>query len=725
MEADEKKAPALARQGSANTSVSGPVTATPAGQEDASDKVTAQSDFHEFAKQCLCNGLSVIPATADKRPDILGGKWKPYQQHLPLVDEVDEWFYPNQPYGLGIVCGAVSGGLEVLDLDAKHDPAGTLNARAEAAIKEFAPGLWEKMPRETTPSGGLHLYFRSESPDGNLKLARAASGREAIAETRGEGGFIVAAPTPGYNMVNGSLAEIPILTAEERDSLLAATRSLDISEPVEVRAPPTMRGAALTPLDDYNRRGDVLALMRKHDWGVGPECPDRSRKLRRPGKEHGVSASWNHGGRGKLCVFSSSTEFDVAPSTYSPAGVFAVLECNGDFSLAAAELRRLGFGADAQTTTHADQVPDSDTVTTAGPRSFTIWKPSQFLTYTPPPDSIILGDSVMERGKLTSLVGVGGLGKTRLALFLAICQILGLDWCALKVQGKPLRWLILSTENGLRRWQTDLGAMLAARTEAERALVDENLAIMAMTEDEDGDINTGSPESMKRLSLTLSERKADVIVFDPFADMIDGDENKTQDVVSTLRTLRQIVRKAAANAAVLLIHHARTGASNVVQAGDNFNAGNFARGAKALYSAVRAEIQLAPGDRDNANMVVMLCGKNSDGPKFAPRGVIFNADDCSYTLDPSFDLGAWRADVSGKRTGRACSIADAVEAVRFLAPNVGDEAKTKDIVEAMMDASAASSRTCKERLAEALKLGYLRRGSRSGMYRLGSKPLSK
>jgi hypothetical protein len=62
MEADEKKAPALARQGSANTSVSGPVTATPAGQEDASDKVTAQSDFHEFAKQCLCNGLSVIPA---------------------------------------------------------------------------------------------------------------------------------------------------------------------------------------------------------------------------------------------------------------------------------------------------------------------------------------------------------------------------------------------------------------------------------------------------------------------------------------------------------------------------------------------------------------------------------------------------------------------------------------------------------------------------------------
>ena len=723
MEADEKKAPALERQGGTNLTNYNSATATLSGQGDVSYKVTAQSCFHKFAKQCLSNKLSVIPASAHKRPATLSREWKQYQQHLPIVDEVDEWFDQNKPYGLGIVCGAVSGGLEVLDLDAKHDPAGTLNARAEAAIKEFTPGLWERLPRETTPLGGLHLYFRSASPDGNLKLARAALGREATAETRGEGGFIVAAPTPGYIMVHGSLAEIPILTADERESLLAAARSLDESEPVEIRAPATMRGAAPTPLDDYNLKGDALDLLCKHGWYVGAECSDGSRKLRRPGKDHGVSATWNHGGRGKLCVFSSSTQFDVAPSTYSPAGVFAVLECNGDFSCAAAELRRQGFGADSQTTTHPDQVQDSDTVTTAGPRSFTIWKPSQFLTYTPPTDSIILGDSVMERGKWTSLVGVGGLGKTRLALFLAICQILGLDWCGLKVQGKPLRWLILSTENGLRRWQTDLGAMLAARTEAGRALVDENLAIMAMTEDEDGDINTGSPESMTRLSLTLRERKADVIVFDPFADMIDGDENKTQDVVSTLRALRQIVRKEAANAAALLIHHARTGASNVSQAGDNFNAGNFGRGAKALYSAVRAEIQLAPGDRDNANMVVMLCGKNSDGPKFAPRGVIFNADDCSYTLDPSFDLETWRADVSGKRTGKACSITDAVNAVRFLAPNVGDEAKTKAIVEAMMEASAASSRTCKNRLQGALKIGYLRRGSRVGMYRLGSKPL--
>lgn len=361
--------------------------------------------------------------------------------------------------------------------------------------------------------------------------------------------------------------------------------------------------------------------------------------------------------------------------------------------------------------------------TRVGPKPFTLWRPSQFLAYTPPADAVIVGDSLIERGKWSSLMGIGGLGKTRLMMFLAFCQILGRLWCGLTVHGKPLRWLILSTENGLRRWKTDLAAMLQPLTPAEREAIDAHLVIMAMTDDEDCELNAGSLESMGRLAVTLRAETPDVVIFDPFADMIDGDENATADVVATLRTLRQVVRKDAPTAAVILIHHARTGANNVAQAGDNFSAGNFGRGAKALYSSVRAEIQLAPGDRDNSNRLVLACGKNSDGPKFAPRGILFNPEDCSYSVNPDFDLEAWRADVSGQRSGKACSIADAVHAVRELAPVVGDEAKTSDIVEALMAASGAKIRTCKDRLAEALRSGYLRRGSRNGLYRLGAKVL--
>lgn len=357
-------------------------------------------------------------------------------------------------------------------------------------------------------------------------------------------------------------------------------------------------------------------------------------------------------------------------------------------------------------------------------KPFTIWKPSQFVGYTAPIDSIILEHGLVERGKWTSVIGIGGLGKTRLLLLLSIQQITGREWCGLKTHGKPLRWLVLSTENGLRRWKSDLTAMLAELSEEQRSAIDEHLSIMAMVDDEDADLNTGSLESMARLAVTLREFKPDAIVFDPFADMIDGDENKTEHIVATLRTLRQIVRREVPAAAVVIIHHARTGAGNVAQAGDNFSAGNFGRGAKALYSAVRAEIQLAPGDRDDGNKIVVACGKNSDGPKFSPRGIIFDPESCSYTVDPSFDLDAWRADVSGQRSQAAVTIADVVEAVQKLAAKPGDETTTKQVFE-FLEETGAPLRTVQRQLRNGADAGYLRDGKKRGAWRLGAKPLTQ
>ena len=59
-----------------------------------------------------------------------------------------------------------------------------------------------------------------------------------------------------------------------------------------------------------------------------------------------------------------------------------------------------------------------------GPKPFTLWRPSQFLQYTAPEGAVILGDHLLELGKWMSVLGVGGLGKTRIILYLAICQIL-------------------------------------------------------------------------------------------------------------------------------------------------------------------------------------------------------------------------------------------------------------------------------------------------------------
>lgn len=357
-------------------------------------------------------------------------------------------------------------------------------------------------------------------------------------------------------------------------------------------------------------------------------------------------------------------------------------------------------------------------------KPFTIWTPAQFLEWKPPSDACLLGDGLIDRGEFTSFLGIGGLGKSRLTLWLAICQIVGREWCGLPVHGDPVTWLFLAPENGIRRWQADLRGMLGTLTEDERAKVETFLRGYAMTLDEDGDLCLGDPIACARLAATLSAVAPGAIVFDPFADMIDGDENKTQDMVTTLRQLRAIVRQSAPNAAGIIVHHSRTGSANVAQAGDAFNAGNFARGAKALYSRVRCEIQLAPADKDDTNRLLLACGKASNGPKFVTRGIVFDPETMSYSVDPDFDLESWRNDVEGKRNYKSVSIAEVVQTVRDACPNPGDSIKTGAICATIKADIGAGERSIKERLAEALKLGYLRR-PKGGSYSLGSKPMPR
>lgn len=352
----------------------------------------------------------------------------------------------------------------------------------------------------------------------------------------------------------------------------------------------------------------------------------------------------------------------------------------------------------------------------------TVWGPREFEAFTPDPADILLGDGIIERGQFTSLVGVGGIGKTRLALWLTVCQITGRDWCGIPTCGTPQTALILSTENGLRRWKGDLERMFRTLTEGARAAVYEHLRILALTPDEDGDLNLGNPTATERITATLRAIEPGLLVLDPFADLIAGDENKTADVVSSLATLRRVVRNGAPRAAVLVIHHSRTGAANIVQAGDNFSAGNFGRGSKALYSKVRAEIQLAPADRDDPSRLVLACGKANDAKKFATRGIIFDDDSFTYELDPSFDVEGWRADVDGKRRDTVVSIEDVVEAVREVY-RPGEDVTAGAWVQPLHSETGESVRNLQRKAKEAVKLGYLARGKKRGTYRLGPKPL--
>ena len=67
-----------------------------------------------IALNYLAAGLSVLPAR--KKEKCPAFKWKEYQERLPTACEITAWFANNHD-AVCIVCGKVSGNLEVIDFD--------------------------------------------------------------------------------------------------------------------------------------------------------------------------------------------------------------------------------------------------------------------------------------------------------------------------------------------------------------------------------------------------------------------------------------------------------------------------------------------------------------------------------------------------------------------------------------------------------------------------------
>ncbi len=100
----------------------------------------------------LAAGLSVIPVKTDGSKASLIA-WKDYQSRL-MTDEEAEFLF-RAPCGLATVAGAVSGNLEILDIEAAAPQAELVQL-----IDEHLPGLLPTLPQVQTPTGGRHAFYR-------------------------------------------------------------------------------------------------------------------------------------------------------------------------------------------------------------------------------------------------------------------------------------------------------------------------------------------------------------------------------------------------------------------------------------------------------------------------------------------------------------------------------------------------------------------------------------
>jgi hypothetical protein len=310
------------------------------------------------AKRCLELDLNPLPCNQYKQPQGLKQAdntttWKIFQDRQITLQEFEECINGNT-HGMGIVCGKICKSLEVIDIDHKYDISGALVNDYFKLINDHEPELFNSLYIVRTPSYGYHLYYRCEVIGKNQKLARRYTTDEersrepdektkVLIETRGEGGYIVCPPTPGYEAWHKN--PIPTITPEQRSFLLDAARSFD--EVYEVKKEPKQQynGESpwdVSPWDEYNERGDVVSLLEMHGWQI-----DRKNDVRvyltRPGKDKGTSGDYNKDKK-LFKSWSTSVSGFEEQKAYSHTAVFAILEHNGDFSKAAADLEQKGYG---------------------------------------------------------------------------------------------------------------------------------------------------------------------------------------------------------------------------------------------------------------------------------------------------------------------------------------------------------------------------------------------
>lgn len=334
-------------------------------------------------------GFRVIPIGADKRPACR--TWTPYREKQ-TIEDVKLLFSPMNAGAMDI--GIITGidGLEVIDIDTKHDPNKNIHVRYAEKLQSYDFDD-TKLVVQKTRGGGYHFIYKADKIQGNSKLTKLKGTKEAVIETRGTGGYILVAPSQGYNFIyDRDLTDVKRLTDDERDELFCAAAELnEVEEPtqkyIKKEAAKVQQADGLTAWDDYNSQKLTIEVLQSYGWSYAYQRGDNI-YMTRPGKNKGVSGAVRESDGLFFCFTSSVPEFEPSQG-YSPFGVYAALNFNGDYSEAAKDLYSKGYGDRIETknvpsvevSKTETEVPKTDSITLETLKAFEF---DPFEEYTAP-----------------------------------------------------------------------------------------------------------------------------------------------------------------------------------------------------------------------------------------------------------------------------------------------------------------------------------------------------
>jgi len=407
-------------------------------------------------------GFCVIPSHEDgsKRPF---GQWKKYQHERPDWPTLERWLLTGRFTGIGLIMGQASGNTEMIELEGP-DLSIKLGAVFNLAKQwddtdQLGAGdlLWRVYNgcSEESAGGGLHIFVRvTDGPvPGNTKLAMGDN--KVIAETRGEGGFVIVWPTPArtghqpdaaYMMLTDSTpAGVAQITTEELEFLhhLFAEAFGGMPETPEPPQPkttpaPAQAPCALSPFDDYRQRATWRDILEPAGWTHHSKDATHD-YWTRPGKDKRDGHSASTIEDGPFYLFSSSVAGMPIEQGLSKAQVYAHLHHNGDLANATRQLRADGYGETSHDLTLAEFIT-SPTDDDSPERERTSWWPRDLTGVIqghetePDPTHLTRGDgpAMFYSGRVNGLIGESESGKTWVALHATSQEL---------AQGKPVIYL--------------------------------------------------------------------------------------------------------------------------------------------------------------------------------------------------------------------------------------------------------------------------------------------
>lgn len=520
-------------------------------------------------------GLSCLPIEQGTKK-FKGKAWKEYQTRIMADAEIKTMF--SEGDWLAVVCGEVSKNLELIDFDipGKHElPEGETGT--PPAYKPFMElcklagytDLLKRLLVIRTKSGGMHLVYRCpEGVSGNQKLAM--QGRDALIETRGEGGYFLTYPTPGYKILHGSFDAIPDISADEREFLHNTARNFN--EVFDEHPTATSSPSTAKPGDDFNQRASWEDILTKHGWTMAGRTSGNRLGWVRPGKtkKQGIGATTGNGPGDLLFVHTSSAPPFDPNKSYSKFAAFALLECRGDYFAAAAALKSQGYGQSERTEQSRAVTPYQNVPQRNQERD---WQKAEYekreaqwlsLADVTPEEIPWLFERRFARGMFSIVQGDPGEGKSTIARAITAMITTGVA---------PEFWGMTLTEPGNVIWLTKEESLKYSVVPALKAMGADLSRVFAlnMESNEEGVLPADfilDDWGTQQLREKVEAVQAKAIILDPLIAFFDGqtDTHKQRDTRQVLSRLIHLGEQTQASP-IGIIHQNKGGNSNPLYKG--------------------------------------------------------------------------------------------------------------------------------------------------------------